>query len=165
MSGLGEKLRSIAAEYCEENSLAIDGLLGDGNDGAVFSTDKKTAVKVLERQDSYDREKAAYLRLAEREVHTISGFRIPRLVNHDDTRNVVEMTIVFPPSVFDFVKSYVDRPPDFSAEALEDWLNDTKELFDRNEWPIVQSILGRLRAIGIHYFDARPWNIRFLKDD
>jgi hypothetical protein len=31
------------------------------------------------------------------------------------------MTIVFPPCVLDFAKSYVDRPPDYPVEALADW--------------------------------------------
>ncbi len=164
MSNLRHELHPIANDYCEVNGLVIIALLGDGNDGAVWSTNRKTALKVLERDDSYVREKAAYLRLQTREISEICGFSVPQLVQCDDTRKVIEMTIVFPPSVIDFAKSYVDHPPDFSAEVLADWEDATAELFEPAQWPTVQSILASLRSMGIHYFDARPWNIRFREE-
>jgi len=63
--------------------------LGDGNDGAVWESSLNTAIKVLERTDSYPRELDAYLRLQERDVSQIEGLAVPRLIGHDHTRQVV----------------------------------------------------------------------------
>lgn len=161
MSNLRHELLPLAEQYCQENGIEILELLGDGNDEAVWSTNRKTALKIVERDDSYEREKFCYFRLVACGLTEIQGFAIPKLVNHDDTRNAIEMEIVFPPSIFDFAKSYVDHPPDFSEEALADWERETRELFEDGQWPTVVQILSHLKAIGIHYFDARPWNIRF----
>jgi hypothetical protein len=46
---------------------------------------------------------------------------------------------------------------------MDDWLASTEELFSEfgwEYWEDVQSILQVLRSVGIHYFDARPVNIR-----
>jgi hypothetical protein len=74
------------------------------------------------------------------------------------------MTFVFPPCVIDFAKSYVDRPPDYPVEAIADWETETAKDFGEN-WSTVQSIVGWLRTYGIHYFDAKPGNIRFEEGD
>ena len=66
--------------------------LGDGNDGAVWESDRQTAIKALERRDSYIRERDAYLRLQELSIVEIQGFAIPVLVDFDDTKQIVEMT-------------------------------------------------------------------------
>ncbi len=132
--------------------------LGDGNDGAVWESDRQTAIKSLERRDSYIRERDAYLRLQERSIVEIQGFAIPILVDFDDTKQIVEMTVVFPPCILDFAKAYVDQSPDFSAEVIRDWREETAELFDA-DWDKVESLLDELECI--FYFDAKPGNIRF----
>lgn len=134
--------------------------LGDGNDGAVWETNLQTAIKAIERRDSYVRECEAYFRLREKGITEIQGFAVPCLIDHDDTKQVVEMTVVFPPCIIDFAKAYVDRPPDFSAEVLRDWREDASELFE-DDWDIVEDLLDCLRNSGIYYFDAKPGNIRF----
>ena len=70
------------------------------------------------------------------------------------------MTVVFPPCILDFAKAYVDQPPDFSAEVIRDWREETAELFDA-DWDKVESLLEELQCIGIFYFDAKLGNIRF----
>ncbi len=164
MSALRNQLKTQAEAYASEKGILLLRFLGDGNDGAVWESSRNTAIKVLERPDSYQRERDAYLRLRDHEVTEIEGFSVPTLIEHHDTLQVVEMTIVFPPCVLDFAKSYVDRPPDYPAEALLQWEAQTAEDFGKT-WPIVQSILGWLRTYGIHYFDARPGNIRFPQGD
>jgi len=164
MLGLRDQLRPHAETYAAEKGIVLMRFLGDGNDGAVWESSRHTAVKVLERSDSYRRERDAYLRLRDREVAEIEGFAVPALIDHHDTLQVVEMTIVFPPCILDFAKSYVDQPPDYPAEALSDWEAETAKDFGE-KWPQVRAILGWLRTYGIHYFDARPGNIRFEEED
>ena len=160
MGSLSKKLQDVAVSYAHSNQIQLLGFLGDGNDGAVWESSRNSAVKVLERPDSYQREKQAYLRLQEREIDSIYGFAIPKLVAFDDTRQVIEMTMVFPPFLIDFGKAYVDHPPDFSEEVMEEWTADMEEIFE-DRWEIVRTLLSRLRGMGIYYFDARPANIRF----
>jgi len=151
---------ATAADYAQQRGRFLMRFLGDGNDGAVWESDQQTAIKALERRDSYVRERDAYLRLQERSIVDLQGFAVPILVDFDDTKQIVEMTVVFPACILDFAKAYVDRPPDFSAEVLRDWREETADLFD-TEWDSVQNLLDELHSIGIFYFDAKPGNIRF----
>jgi hypothetical protein len=157
-----DELRNVAEAYAQHNGIRIARFLGDGNDGAVWESSRLTAIKVLYRLDSFQREKNCYDRLNREQIESICGFAIPQLIDVDETRRVIEMTIVFPPCVIDFAKSYVDRPPDFSEEAMLDWESEVRSMFGER-YPIVEQILLELRLIGIHYFDARPANIRFLE--
>lgn len=160
MPGLAYQLEPQARRYASEKAISLAQFLGDGNDGAVWATSRHSAVKVLERVDSYRRERDAYRRLQEHGVWNIAGLAVPQLIDHHDTLQVVEMTIVFPPCILDFAKAYLDHPPDYPAEAVRDWEVETAEMF-ADKWPTVLSILGWLRTYGIHYFDAKPGNIRF----
>lgn len=162
MPRLKDALLPAAERYAHETDISLLRFLGDGNDGAVWETNRQTAVKALERSASYQRERDAYLRLQQQGVVEIEGFTVPQLIAYHDTLQVVEMTIVFLPCILDFAKAYVDRPPDYPAEAIADWEADTADMFGE-DWATVQSILGWLRADGIHYFDAKPGNIRFLE--
>lgn len=160
MSKLRDQLLAVAASYAVTRGRSLTRFLGDGNDGAVWESDQQTAVKALERRDSYVRERDAYLRLQERSIVDIQGFAVPSLIDFEDSKQIVEMTVVFPPCILDFAKAYVDRPPDFSPEVLRDWREETSELFD-SDWDTVDSLLHELRSIGIFYFDAKPGNVRF----
>jgi hypothetical protein len=121
-----------------------------------------TAIKALERRDSYVRERDALLRLQELAIVDIQGFAVPSLIEFDDTKQVVEMTVVFPPCILDFAKAYVDSPPEFSGEVLRDWHDESADLFEE-DWGEVERLLAELRTHGIFYFDAKPGNIRFLQ--
>ena len=160
MSDLRNRLMATAADYAHQRGRSLMRFLGDGNDGAVWESDQQTAIKALERRDSDVRERDAYLRLQERSIVDLQGFAVPILVDFDDTKQIVEMTVVFPPSILDFAKAYVDRPPDFSAEVLRDWREETADLFDTDR-ESVQNLLDALQSLGIFYFDAKPGNIRF----
>jgi hypothetical protein len=161
MSNLRKQLLVVAASYATNRGRSLLRFLGDGNDGAVWESNLQTAIKALERRDSYFRERDAYLRLQDQTIVDIQGFAVPLLVGFDDTKQIVEMTVVFPPCILDFAKAYVDSPPDFSDEVLWDWYEGTADLFD-GDWDTVQSLLAELRRVGIFYFDAKPGNIRFL---
>ncbi len=133
-------------------------------DGAVWETNRKTAVKVLERQTNYDLELECYRRFQAAEVDSINGFWVPRLVGFDDSLLVIEMEIVAPPFIIDFAKVRLDRPYDFSEEVIADWNESGQELFEER-WPQVKSLLWALERFGIYYMDAKPGNIMFANDD
>jgi hypothetical protein len=159
MTELRNRLAARASDYAQQRGRSLMRFLGEGNDGAVWESDQQTAIKVLERRNSFLREKETYLRLQELGIVEIRGFAVPILVDIDDTRQIVEMTVVFPPCILDFAKAYLDRPPDFPAEVIRDWREQTADLFD-DDWDNVESLLHELRLLGVFYFDAKPGNIR-----
>ena len=134
--------------------------LGSGTDGAVWKSDRETAIKVFERHANYTIELECYKRLATASVSEIGRFSVPRLIGYDDELWVLEISIVFPPFVIDFAKSYLDRPPDFSAEVLADDEERNREVFE-DRWREVKSLLWALRQYGIYYMDPKPGNIMF----
>ncbi len=74
----------------------------------------------------------------------------------------IEMTIVSKPYLLDFADAYLDAPPDFPDEVLEQWHEDKREQFGDDRWERVQMALAALRGqYGIHLFDVNPGNITF----
>ena len=136
--------------------------LGHGTDGAVWASTRKTAIKALHLLTTYQREVAAYERLAERQITKLHGLSVPELLGYDEELLVIEMTIVQPPFLLDFGKAYVDRQPPYwddaqlVANAREEWAG----LFD-DRWPDVVALLGALESLGVYYVDPRPGNIAF----
>ena len=156
------ELEIRAREDANLNSIVADfaNPLGDGTDGSVWPTNRKTAVKALQRQRNYRCERDCYQRLKEHQITVIDGLAVPRLVSHDDVLWIIEMDIVSPPFLLDFAKAYLDVPPDHTAEVIEDWRQAQAELWE-DRWPQVRSILWQLERLGIYYQDPKPGNIMF----
>ncbi len=136
------------------------GRLGGGNDGTVWQTDRKTALKCFQYQKNYRMELGAYQRLRMHRVTKIRELAVPRLIDADDDRLVVEMTIVTPPCLIDFGKSYLDSEPDHSPEVWADYHREQREIWEERNAE-VQAVLRKLQQYGIYYRDAKPKNIMF----
>jgi hypothetical protein len=154
-------LRERARLYSESRGCAIEAVpLGDGTDGAVWATTRKTAVKVFERLHNFETELACYELLQERGVTEIRGYSIPRLFDSSRELMVIEMGIVEPPYILDFGKAYFKRTrPQFSAEVIRETLDQQKELWG-SHYSEIRSILNQLEALGIYHTDPKPGNIR-----
>ncbi|MEQ8846819.1 hypothetical protein [Botrimarina sp.] len=76
---------------------------------------------------------------------------------------MLEITLVSPPYVIDFGKSYLDHPPEHSPETLAEHEADQIELWGEKIGE-VNAILWRLERMGIYYTDATPRNISFPPD-
>jgi hypothetical protein len=135
-------------EYAARQNRTLAKRLGWGQEGVVYSTISRTAIKAFRSELHYSKERDVYFRLFERGVNSVAGCAVPQLVAHDDVLMVVEMTIVSPPYVLDFAGAYLDELPPFSAEKLEEWEADRRELFE-DRWPRVLSILSAFRRHGI----------------
>lgn len=149
-----------ASEYCELHSLTQDIRLGFGKDGAVWQTQRRTAVKCFRRKEPYQREVAAYRRLEQQGVQSVLGHAVPQVIRVDDVRLVIEMTIVRPPFVLDFASVWLDAPPQFPPEILEAWEQERMEQFG-DRWPQAVGVLAALRRLGLHMTDVHPGNIGF----
>jgi hypothetical protein len=155
------ELEMRANLYADSRDIVIEKRLGYGNDGTIWQTNRKTAVKVEHVTDSFERELAAFQRLTEHKIDRINGFDVPQLVDFDERVLTIEMEIVTPPYLLDFGKVYLDIPPDYSPEVLRDWEEERTELFGPERWKVVRKLLASLKMFGIYYYDAKPGNIEF----
>ncbi len=161
------ELTQRAIGYCKARGIEIDieNPLGRGQDGKVWKSKVRTAIKVLHRYENYYTERECYQRFAERDIYIIEGLAIPRLVGFSDDLHVIEMEIVSPPYLLDFGKAYIDRRAPFDEEQIEAWHEELKELFG-DDYDQVCSIVSALwTRFRIHYLDAKPANICFRRDD
>src|SRR5436853_3477547 len=60
---------------------------------------------------------------------SICGLKLPLLLNYDDNLLIIEMTTVTPPYLLDFASAWLDSPPDFSREVINDWHDRLRESF------------------------------------
>lgn len=143
-------------------SVKLSQFLGSGTDGAVWATNKDTAIKVFHRSGGYFNERDTYQRLADFGVtESIDGFWIPKMHYYDDRLMVVEMDIMHqPPFIIDFAKVRLNSDPDFSEETLADNERQGRDLFE-DRWPAVASLLSALESYLIYYLDPKPQNIVF----
>jgi hypothetical protein len=169
-----ENIVRRASLYVQQRGLRLGPRLGDGKDGIVFSTlgaaaatatrwRGPTAVKALARDDLYARELACYRRLAEHGIggHVqVCGHNVPQLLGHADELLVVEMTIVTKPYVLDFAGAYLDEPPEFPAEVMEERNAHWSEVFE-GRWPAAQRIITQFERYGVYLLDPSPRNIAF----
>ena len=159
-----DDFQSRASHYANTRGVEIKQRLGQGKDGTVFSTTARTAVKVYRRKIDLDRELSCYLRLEEHDVREVLGHQVPQLVDVDLNLIVLEMTWVEPPFLLDFASAYLDYPPDFPPEVIEQWHLEKEEQFGPN-WPRVQVILEYLKEkFDIYLFDVNPGNITFTEN-
>ena len=171
----GDKIQP-AFQYARQRGLSLGPRLGYGKDGTVFSTLPQdvspgnwagpTAIKAMARDDLYARELAVYRRLAERGIGgpiRVCGHNVPQLLGQDDELLVIEMTIVTRPFVLDFASAYLDEPPEFPAEVMEERYTHWSDVFE-GQWPAVQRIMAEFRRYGIYLLDPSPGNIAFEGD-
>ncbi|MGH7200850.1 MAG: hypothetical protein ACREJB_09615 [Planctomycetaceae bacterium] len=118
----------------------------------------------MKYEELYQRELAAYLRLRDRDVDSVLGFAVPRLINHRDELWIIEMEIVSPPFIVDFAGARLDTPWEYPWDVRAEWLREKKEQFE-DRWPQVSSLLSAFRGLGIHLSDVKPGNITFAAED
>jgi hypothetical protein len=165
---MNEMLGIKALSYVSRHELELAERLGSGKDGIVFvaKSNHRTdvadvAIKILNLEEAYLREKWAYERLKKCGVVTICGFYVPELVGYDDDLRVIAMTIVKKPYVLDFAAAYPYARYEFSEEIWAQWESDKREQFEEH-WPMVQKILAAFEELGIYLMDVSPANIAFL---
>lgn len=77
---------------------AVDAIEGNAHPGVA-------ELKIHYAEEPYLREKQVYERLKEAGVLEIRGFRVPQHIAFDDELLAMEMTVMKPPRVLDFVES------------------------------------------------------------
>lgn len=165
---LNEKLLLRNAEaYASLHAVTLGDRLGLGMHGIVFVAESKqrpfrSAIKIFQHLEPYQKERNVYLRLKEHGLDKIEGFNVPQLLSFDDDLLGIEMTVVVKPYVLDFAGAFLDKGPEFPEDVLADWLEQKREQFGPR-WPVVQSVLDDFRSQhGVFFTDVNPDNIAFL---
>ncbi len=154
-------LEQRALEYARLSNISLDlkTPLGHGTDGSVWKTSRDSAVKSLNLKKLYDTELECYQRLKASAITKIRNCSVPRLLGSSDSLMVIELTIVTPPFILDFAKSYIDKRSDYPEDSRAQWESDGVELFG-SDWKEVRLIMAALQRYGIYYYDAKPQNIQ-----
>jgi hypothetical protein len=79
----------------------------------------------------------------------------------DDERWVIEMEVVSPPFVLDFAGAYLDQPPDYPPDVIEDWEMEKRDQFGEERWEMVRIVMYEFQQMGIYLADVKPGNIMF----
>jgi hypothetical protein len=166
MSDSSKELETRVRQYLDNVSdqdarATTESLLGYGQDGSVWATSRRSAVKAFRNPATYNRELSCYQRLKNKDISALNGFPIPRLVAFDGGLFVIEMEIVEAPFLLDFGKAHLDHCP-YTQKDLEEWIKEYEELWGEKHWKIVWALVRKLRAQGIYYMDPNPRNIRFV---
>ena len=148
-----------AAIYADVRKLTIDKNFGGGVDGVVVGTTKGTAIKSFNHPQLYQQELAVYRYLTKEEIFSVCDFQIPKLIDQSDDHLVIEMTIVTPPFVLDFVGAKLEEPEPFPEEIMEEWRAERREVFG-SDWPLVNRVMYALSKRGVYLTDIHLGNIR-----
>jgi hypothetical protein len=156
-----------ARAYAGKQQLKLAERLGFGVHGIIYAVEGKSkkgrkAIKAHDEAGPYARERDVYVHLKNLLVDRIRGFNVPQLINFDDSRRIIEMSIVTRPFVLDFAGAYLHEAPEFPEETWAAWEAEKREQFE-GRWPKVMEILAELAALGVHMVDVTPGNIALLE--
>ncbi|MFO1040382.1 MAG: hypothetical protein U0941_01265 [Planctomycetaceae bacterium] len=144
-----------AKRYAKSRDLTIEKDFGYGCDGFVLATNKGTAIKAFLFPQLYLYELEIYEYLKKWQINKAHDFHIPELVSSDPGLSVIEMTVVSPPFILDFVSARIEG--DFVYD--EEWIAQRMDEFE-DDWPTVRSAIIWLAQQGIQLVDVHPGNIR-----
>jgi hypothetical protein len=151
------------SEFAIKNGRTLHEQLGWGNEGLVYSTTSKTAIKAYLHENLYENERRVYERLSEKSVTKVRGFAVPIFVAASDELRVLEMTIVSPPFIIDFAGAYLDKRPPYAddEEILEGWEQNGREQFGDERWSEVKSLVAAFAGMRIYLNDVHSRNLIF----
>jgi hypothetical protein len=135
--------------------------VGEGKDGMVWSTNRRSAVKFHFQEESYRIERDAYIRLRDCDATRIAGVALPELHEYDDVLLAIEMTVVAPPYCVDFASAIFDNPPDFNEDeghTFEDFIRDR---FDERADEALAFYYELAQRTGIYLPDLHRDNLKF----
>ena len=138
--------------------------LGEGKDGVVFKTYRRTAIKFVTSLEHYTRELRAYRLLNDINVLTVCGHAVPKLLRYDNDWRAIEMTIVRPPFLLDFVSAYTDEEMDRLDFDDDIWLEREQTWAEHfgQRWEHVKEIRRTFHELtGLTLLDLSLNNIRF----
>jgi hypothetical protein len=144
-----------ARQYAKTKSFTIETEFGSGCDGFVLATNQGTAIKAFHFPELYRRELEIYEYLLKWDITEVHGFHIPKLLGHDADLAIIEMTVVSPPFVLDFVSARIEIPVEYD----EEWIARRMDEFEE-DWSTVKRVIWGFEQHGIYLSDVHPRNIK-----
>jgi hypothetical protein len=146
----------IAQEYFRTTDQLLQ--LGCGISGFVYlSPDPRAAVKIHDRQESFETELKAYHILSRLLDSRLHGLSVPKLIASRRDVKLIEMEFVAPPYLLDFAGVQFSEP-DFSAEVQEYSHRRIVDGFGPNA-SVAYAVYDSLAKMGIYYLDFKPSNM------
>jgi hypothetical protein len=135
--------------------------LGWGLDGVVYAHPSvANAVKIHKNPESFEKELAAYQRLYSNRVDKLGDFAVPTLMTYSRKLGVLEISIVKKPFLLDFAAATVDKPNDFTPDAMSDWWDRVRDDFG-DDFETARDVFWSLKRLhGIYYWDLKPRNLQ-----
>lgn len=158
-----EDITNRADEYVRRRGLSRLDLLGSGKDGVVWRTTRPSALKVHRYVESYLVERNSYIRLRDRSITNVSGLTIPGLIDYDDERFTIEMSIVFPPFIVDFASARFDQVPDLIEDEGHTLIDLIRQRFEDRAQDVIAICDELALRAGIYLTDLNPHNLKFLR--
>jgi hypothetical protein len=151
------------SEFAVKTGRTLVKQLGWGNEGLVYATTSKTAIKVYLHENLYKNEKRVYERLSENSVTSVHGFSVPIFVAASDELRALEMTVVMPPFIIDFAGAYLDKRPPYAydEEIMESWEEAGREQFGDERWSKAKSVMAVFAGMRIYLNDVHNRNLIF----
>lgn len=144
-----------AEKYAKSKGLATQKTFGYGQEGYVLQTNKRTAIKAFYYDVHFHQELEIYQYLQRWGIVKASGFNIPQLLDHSVELQIIEMEVVQPPFIVDFVGARLEIP----FERDDDWEQSMKDVFE-SDWKAVARALFKLENEGVYLSDIHLGNIR-----
>ncbi|HEY8746344.1 MAG TPA: hypothetical protein VIM11_00110 [Tepidisphaeraceae bacterium] len=161
MSESSDDIANRANDYVTTRGIRLERLIGFGREARVYGTGRRTAIKIHDDFEAFQRELLCYIRLVTLEITEVLGHQVPKLFDADERLMVLELTVVERPFLLDFGAARLDSAPDFPADVLETWEQEKIEQFG-DHWPHTAAIIDWLRVhAGIYLLDVHPGNIGF----
>ncbi|MEZ6034375.1 MAG: hypothetical protein R3C17_14870 [Planctomycetaceae bacterium] len=150
--------------YCSCHGVVIQFDEPDwGLDAFLWRTTVETVVKIHRYHERCQKELATYQRLAERKIVRLKGFAFPQLVKYDEELHILELSIVSPPYILDFVEVGLgQKPGNVDIERIE--TQQPKQFGNghrkRCQEPIVRSTLRAIwLLVPAPFSAAADWNL------
>jgi hypothetical protein len=87
------------------------------------------------------------------------------LIDYDDDRLAIEMSIVFPPFIVDFASARFDRLPDLIEDEGHTLIDLIRERFEHRAEEVIALCEELGSRAGIYLTDLNPHNVKFISPD
>ena len=103
------------------------------------------------------------MRFMKREIESVGGFNVPRLINFDDDLLILEMSIVFPPFIVDFASARLDQDPQLIEDPDNTFEDFVRSRFDDRTDEVMALYYELIAKAGMYLTDLHPQNIKFAR--
>src|SRR5947209_19356955 len=91
MSDSSDDIVLRADAYATTRGIRLERLIGFGREAKVYATSRRTAIKIHDDREAFQRELLCYIRLTTLDISEVLGHSVPRLFDADEQLMILEM--------------------------------------------------------------------------